>query len=442
MTPGNVDVYSQCRTALAAHYQGDALGALQLMGDLFEACVEIEQPSEWRVIWDSFAHVLGGIAGQEFAARVRRVATTAGDVDLLLDVAQRLTEQTLTAPAATLLTHALQLAPQRSDVLENLIHALAEVGRHSDAIAAWSKARSSGPPPDSLALQLARSAAHAGDFGVLRQALAVVESTGRPHDEVDFLRGVLARSSALQSGALDLSEARAWHFRYTGSILLQKSASDTAANARRATAAESAATYKFGIVGVREVLSAWEWSPDRIVALGGRSSQVLARATASMLDLPLVEWRSDAVDVSGLLVAHSVDDLSSEVLHQLETPHPGQMLWLHEIALTCTPQLVPDVVTQICERSDPRWSRLAAATGGQSLLEWGGSGDDECLELAESIVRAPLAPERLGDVDRLRQVAACASRVQPPYGSGALQPLPQRRKLQTVPPPDWGGRPE
>src|SRR5690606_13938114 len=98
-----------------------------------------------------------------------------------------------------------------------------------------------------------------------------------------------------------------------------------------------------------------------VYAPPGRDHEILARAVAARLGLPLAPWPAVGVPAPGLVVAYDLAELSADDLARLATRRPDQLFYAHASPWTRDAPVAPDVTTVLYEALVPSWGETIVA---------------------------------------------------------------------------------
>jgi hypothetical protein len=189
-----------------------------------------------------------------------------------------------------------------------------------------------------------------------------------------------------------------------------------------------------GIERVRAVLDALEIAPPRIFALPERSSSILARATARILNCPLETWPVDGSDKPGLIVVYDIALLDEDILPTLARHRPGQILWNHASCWTEEQPISGDLTTFLYQVNYEPWGeRMVVDPEQQQMVTEPPDERDEAVIAAE-IVAATLEPGTLDDLPALIELARAAAATTGEAAPGLLCSGGRRKK-------QWSGSP-
>ena len=339
-----------------------------------------------------FTPLAKSIGGEDLQNLVALVASKPDDENLLFDLSYALYDQGLFPFSATLLSRANAVAPSSPKIL-------AELATTFEMMMLYHQARTVlEASPDALKNSAFLRYLHgfhtlmSGDVESAREILDEVLQT----DEDDVLsaagqlEGMVIRAEELKKkGHLGEQDLRGWHLALNGSLLLQLSpfGFDDGMNGRYAFLNDSYGLCHEGCMRLKQFLDEAKFDVERVYYIAERSSEILARAMAKILDKPLVEW-GDGKEKPGLIVVYDLAFTPThELFESLQMQRPGQLLWAHASCWTNPFPYSPDITTFLYQSNTAPW------TGGGMIYntktqEMSESEADEspAEELAEKIL--------------------------------------------------------
>lgn len=429
----------EARAALEA---GDAHAAFGAIRPALEFPATLAGDA-WRDALSVFADVAQEIAGAGLADKVR-AAEGGVDVEALHALGYDLLEHGLAGVAATVLARASAIAPSDRRVLSELVAAHERRSSNADAVAAL-RAAPDEVMEDSFLLRylLGFNALATGDVEGSAAALATLV---RPEGDTEqFLRGTLrgmhARLDALRAtGAapLDARDLRGWTFVMNGALLLHRSShGEETMGGRYAYVQDSPRLCRLGIDAARAALAALGVRPERVLAPADRGSQVLARATARALDLPLVDWPSGGLDLPGLVVAYDLAQVDEDAWRALVEHRPGQVLWAHTLCWTEPRGYVPDLVTFLHQHNVAPWGEQLRLDPATNQVARATPDDAPADALAGEVLAAPPEEDAPAERAALESLARSGRGLAPDATPGALRTTGRRRRYYAEAPVPW-----
>jgi hypothetical protein len=422
--------YKEASLALA---HGEPHEAFQRFRQILEYPGNPSLSQYWQEALELFAQIAKAIAGGELAYLVRKVAYYPNDINALYDLGYELMEYSLPAIAATFLARAHEIAPDKEEILLELVSALETIGFHAKACQFLRQV------PQLLAQSffcrylLAFNSIMIGDLEEPHQLLPSLQHSYDPTHIFmsNRIKGMLQRAQTLNGvSCLDSQDLRGWHFVLTASILLHLSPYGFSQGmyGRYAYIHDSYELIREGIERLIAVLKAWKISIPRVFSLPDTNSAILAHAVAQILSCSLEEWSPSQTQSPGLIVAYDLARLEPELLSQLQEHRPSQVLWSHASCSTQEMPLAADVTTYLYQINAAPWEPGWGIEIPLSLQ------DISIKQLADRIVNATVACEALHDLADLVNIAHTVQLLTGEQGAAALVQTGQRLK-------QWVGSP-
>jgi hypothetical protein len=358
-----------------------------------------------------FVDVATAIAGPDFGATMRR-ASGFDDPQALYDAGYALYEQRLYGIATTMLARANQLAPGQVAIVTELAVALEQEMRFGEATLFLLQSGLAETNPQ-VRYFLAFHRLMLGEVDEAAKLLPGLRAQGRGDASVAFmvdaLDAMVDRQSRLKGKTpLDERDLTGWHAVLHGGLLLHESphGHDTPMHGRYAFLSDDYARMREGIDRLQVVLEASGITPARVLAVGDRSSRILARAVGTRLGVPVVPFL-EAPDAPGLVVAYDLDRIGDEATLRALHPHrPNQILFTHASGWVDPFPFAPDVTTLLYQNLVVPWEggapRFDPSGGGMTRSEPDHSPDDV---LAQRIVDAEVSEDgAVRSLDDLRSI--------------------------------------
>ena len=352
---------------------------------------------------ETFAPLAKAFGGEELEELVYLVSSNADDENLLFDLAYALYDMGVFPFSATLLARANAVAPNDPKIL-------AELATTFEMMMLYGQARSVlKASPDALntsAFLKYLFAFHTLMSGDLKEARSILDEVLKVDEEdvlsaAQQLEGMVLRAEELQKrGHLSERDLRGWHLALNGSILLQLSpyGFDDGMNGRYALLNDSHGLCREGCLRLKQFLEEAEIEVERVYYIAERSSEILARAMARILDKPLVEW-GDGQQKPGLIVVYDLSFTpTQELFDSLQIHHPGQLLWAHASCWTTPFPYAPDVTTFLYQTNTSPWGGGGMVFNSETEeLSESEADESPAEELAEKIIEAVYETPEDGD---------------------------------------------
>jgi hypothetical protein len=356
-------------------------------------------PAELPAVIEQLARVAERRGAEQLAEVARAAVRDPDSPDRLYDLGYTLIDAGAPAMAASVLWRCLALVGDSEEVVCELVSALECALAYEDAFAILEQQHVLRARSFLCQYLYAFDAAMTGRLDVTRTALAQLVADS---PETETMRGTItaicARADRVAgTTALDHRDLRGWHYVLTGGLLLHQSpfGFEDAMRGRYAWLHDSLARVAFGIERlvplVRELRLPCVYAPP------GVGHEIVARAIAARLELPLAPWPAVGVPAPGLVAMYDLSDLPATELPKLLHRREGQILYAHASPWTRDSPVAPDATTLLYQMLEPPWQ----------------DGDDPAA-LATAITSGPhSALDQLAE-DEPARWAALAARAWPP----------------------------
>jgi hypothetical protein len=294
------------------------------------------------------------------------------------------------------LARALELAPDATQVLGELVVALEHEGRHARAVAVLEEHESVMRWANRF--QYVYNALMAGN---LEKAAEGFGRLPEPEDAAwipacEKVRRMLARANIARAvTSLDRQDLRGWHYVLTGGLLgsLSPYGFDKGMNGRWAYAGDSVAYCAAALQRLRLVLDAAGTVPGTVALLPDRSSRILGAAVAATLGLPATDFDPGKPAAHSLVVAYDLSKTDPSVVLALRERAPGQVLFERATCWTDPPRVTADVSGMLGQAVVPPWAGQKRRLDDGAVGE--GPADDRPIEaVASEIVHAAPEPDK------------------------------------------------
>ncbi|MFE6040819.1 hypothetical protein [Streptomyces sp. NPDC056452] len=327
------------------------------------------------------------------------LAANPGRVRPLYDYGYACVERGVSYLAIPALQEALRLAPGSSGMLRELVSAYEDEGRHRDAVdALLAQEDGLGDWPDRYLLVF--NAVLAGDLELARRQHARLPA---PADDTwrgawDRQNRVLGRAAtAGPVSPLDHSDLRGWQYVMGGTMLgtLSPHGYDAGMTGRYAWFQDSHDQCLQGLLRLKSVLAAAGVRPRSVSLLPDRGSRILGLAAAGVLGLPAEPFEAGREDT--VVIAYDLNDTAGvdqgpELLGQLFSRVPGQVLHEHASCWTDPPVVSADSVSLLHQSVVPPWGEVLRL-GDDGAAERGEADGRPEAEIAADIVGADPTPD-------------------------------------------------
>jgi len=371
--------------------------------------------------FDDLAQAAAAVAGSD--------AGSGDSARLLFDYGYACIERGIHYLAVRPLTRALELAPDATQVLGELVVALENEGRHARAVAVLEEHEALMQWPNRF--QYVYNAVMAGD---LEKAAEGFGRLPEPDDSRwtparEKVRHMLARAEVARAVTpLDRQDLRGWQYVMTGGVLASISpyGFDNGMTGRWGYVSDSLGSCVAGLQRLGLILEAADAMPESVAVLPDRSSRILGTAVATVLGLPATDFDPAQPGPHGLVVAYDLNATDPDAVAALRDRAPGQVLFERATCWTDPPLVTADINGLLGQRVVPPWdAQMRRLPDGQMGH---GPQDDRPIEaIAADIVGASPDPDE-GDGstpaesdESLRQfVAAISSADARGHGGGWL----------------------
>jgi hypothetical protein len=300
--------------------------------------------------------------------------------DRLYDLGYALIDGGAPAIAATVLWRCLALVGDSEEVVCELVSALESALAYEDAFAILDQHMGLRSRSFLCAYLHAFNAAMTGRLEVTRAALAVLHAELPEHETMRAtIEGMCARADRVAGACvLDRSDLRGWHYVLTGGLLLHRSPWGVdEMRGRYAWLNDSADLVAFGFDRLVALLG--DAPPPCVYAPPGRRHEIVARALAVRLGVPLAPWPAIGLPAPGLVALYDLADVSTSDQARLVQRRPGQVVFAHASPWTRDSPVAPDVTTLLYQVLEPAWegdgdpvalaAQLAARTADLDLAD-------------------------------------------------------------------------
>jgi hypothetical protein len=386
----------------------------------------------WREAFALFARIAEGIAGDDFAALVRRAADAPDDVQGLYDLGYELIEQGLPGIAATALARANLLYPGQESIVTELAVALESDFRCHEAAAVLRQAGGLLEQSYLCRYLLAYNALMTGDLDEPRRLLPALTTDGPDQRALaDRIAGMLARADAVRGvTSLNTDDLRGWHFVVTGGLLLHLSPHGMdCMRGRYAYTQDSPDRCLEGLRRLAAVFDAWQVRPARVWRLPDDDSAALALAAGQVFGCPVQAWHGGAGE--GLVGVYDLSTADGEVAAALAEHRPGQVVWSHASCWTQEPPLAADLTTYLYQYNVSPWGEGMRLDDKTHKVVKSPPATSPAEQRAAQVTAATLEADALADVAALAELARAARGLTGEHGPGAFRGEGRRRRQGT-----------
>ncbi len=342
-----------------------------------------------------FTRVAEQFGNEEFASKVQTAAEKPEDVQSLYDLGYALYEESLFGVAASVLARADKIAPGEPGIVSELVCALESEGLNQEAVRTLNRYPNLASEHYLFSYLLSFNSLMAGDLAASRAAsesLVGLETEDAHPFMTARITELLKRAKQVESVCpLDENDLRGWHYVISGSILTMLSPHGYPApmKGRYAYLQDTVENCKQGLENLQQIIAAKQLQPERIYALPGRDSGILAIAASIMLDLPVQPWPEGGSDLPAIIVAYDLGevDINPESIAQ---HRPGQLLYSHAVQWTFALPIAPDVTTLLHQMLIAPWGERTGFDAETNQITTHEADSRDATTIANDIVAATI----------------------------------------------------
>ncbi len=318
------------------------------------------------------AQVLEGL-GTPDMGKVAAAARAPREAGALFEAGYVLIEQSYPGFAATVLSHAVALAPEDERTLAELATAFEMFGDYTAAALALGSRPAALADSFLLSYLEAFLSALAGDLELLERSAEGLLARAADDTQrfmAERLVGI-ARRAARAKGVvpLDLEDARGWHAVLFGGLQLNRVPGGS--KGRGAMMVDDHATCRAAIERLAVTLKALGIEPARVFVLRDEpSAAALALAVSRVLGIKAENWPEGGSDEPGLIPIYDLKMVSTAIENTLRQHRPGQILWERFAAWTTEARFVADLTDTFAQAMTPPWGRVHAGSDGLMPDVW------------------------------------------------------------------------
>lgn len=340
--------------------------------------------------------------------------------DRLYDLGYALIDAGAPDVAAAVLWRCLALAGDSEEVVCELASALESALAYPDAFAILSEHAALRARSFLCRYLHAFNAAMSGRLDAVRAALpGLAPDSGEEEAMAGAIAGIVARADQLAGACpLDERDLRGWHFVLTGGLLAHQSpyGFDEPMHGRYAWLADSLPRVATGLDRLAELVRGLEL--PCVYAPPGRDHEIVARAAAARLALPMAPWPAVGVPAPGLVVLYDLADLAPADVERLTPRRPGQVVFAHASPWTQDGPIAPDVTTLLYQSLVPPWGESMLVDPETRALKTVAADERPAELVAAELAASPGLDETELTADEPAGWAALVARVWPPPAGG------------------------
>ncbi len=367
----------------------------------------------WLVLLAQVAHGRGA----EGLAEVTDAAVRDPDSpDRLYDLGYSMIDAGAPAIAASVLWHCLALVPNSEEVVCELVSALESALAYGDALALLEDHAALRARSFMCRYLYAFNAAMTGRLELTRQILPLLAPESPESMTLQATISSIVERADRIAGAcpLDDRDLRGWHYVLTGALVLQQSpyGFDEPMHGRYAWLADSLPRIVTGIARLAELVQ--DIPLGCIYAPPGRDHEIVARAVAAKLGLPLAPWPAIGVPAPGLVVLYDLAELPPAEIARLAQRRPDQIVFAHASPWTSDSPLAPDVTTLLYQTLVPPWGESMVVDPQTQQVSTTAADLRSTLEIAADLIASRGLDERELIADEPARWAVLVTRAWPP----------------------------
>ncbi|MDQ3296768.1 MAG: hypothetical protein M3619_09300 [Myxococcota bacterium] len=336
--------------------------------------------------------------------------------DQLYDLGYALIDAGAPAIAASVLWRCLALVGDSEEVLCELVSALESALAYPDAFAILDDHAELRTRSFLCRYLHGFNAAMAGRLDVTREAVSGLEPT-TPEEEAMHatLLGIVERAASLAGESpLDDRDLRGWHYVLTGGLLLHQSpyGFDEPMHGRYAWLGDSLARIATGLDRLAALVKGLEL--PCVYAPPGRGHEIIARAIAKRLGLPLAEWPAIGVPAPGLVALYDLAELPAADVARLVPRRPDQIVYAHASPWTQDSPISADVTTLLYQTIVAPWGESVVVEPGTRDIKTSPADERPADAIADDILAAAGLPADELTAEQLDRLDRLITRVWPP----------------------------
>ncbi len=382
---------------------GDSQQAFQSLRSILRYPGHPLLTEHWGQAFGLFAEIAKIFVGDEFAVKIQKVVKNADDIEALYDLGYDLIEYGLPEISSTVLNRANTIEPGHAGIVCELVCGLEKDSLHAEACRVLRADANLLTNNFICRYLLAFNSIMTGNLVEPKQILPSLQTS---QDETEAfmaakIANILQRSELVKGySTLDGQDLRGWHYVLTDGLLLHISSAgfNEGMNGRYAYVQDRYSLIREGMERLIAVLNAWEVKIPQVFVLPDKNSEILARAIASRLACPVVEWQDEETNAPGLVVAYDLGTLESDLVEQLVDRHPEQFLWSHAVCWTEDLPFAADFTTYLYQINTAPWEPSIGEENFNDI-------DKSSEEIIAEILNVTLDPEDMADLNNLLKIA-------------------------------------
>lgn len=296
--------------------------------------------------------------------------------DKLYDLGYTLIDAGAPSIAASILWHCLKLVGESEEVVCELVSALESALAYGDAYVILEQHAALRSRSFLCEYLFAFNAAMSGKLETTRTVYTrLVPESPEMDAMLGTIKGIVERADKIEPR--DARDLRGWQYVLTGTLLAHQSpfGFDEPMHGRYAWLQDSIEHIKTGLD--RVVPLARAIAAPCVYALPGRTSEIVASALATLLDVPLAPWPAIGIP-DGVIVGYDLATIPGDALARLSQRKEGQLLFVHASPWTRDGAVAPDVTTLLYETIVEPTDEGTADAVAAAIVASPGLGADGC----------------------------------------------------------------
>jgi hypothetical protein len=322
--------------------------------------------------------------------------------------------------AASVLWHCLALSGDSEEVMCELSAALESALAYADAFAILDGRAALREASFMCRYLHAFNAAMSGRLDATRAALPLLAPDSEDTSAMaDAIADVVTRADRVAGACpLDARDLRGWHYVLNGSLLTHQSpyGFDEPMHGRYAWLADSLPRVAAGLDRLCALVRGLDL--PCVYAPPGRGHEIVARAAAAKLALPLAPWPAVGVPAPGLVVLYDLAELGSADVVRLAQRRPGQIVFAHASPWTHDSPIAPDVTTLLYQSLVPPWGESTLIDPETRTVQRAAADERSAEDVAAELVASNGLDETELATDEPARWEALVARAWPPPAGG------------------------
>jgi tetratricopeptide (TPR) repeat protein len=328
----------------------DINGAWSLIAPWVADCYQIGDAAIVQRILAAFAGVAEEKYGSSLGSSAKEVQKAPTDANLLYRLGYQLQEKNLSSLSSGILRLAHAIAPNDLPILTELVSALERQGGYQEAYTLLEQAPTGTLDSFLPAYLLAFNSVMLGNLARSRDLLPQLLKAEAASEVfmASRIKKMLSRADALEKLPSEVSSPRGNHYIRYGSLLLC-----TPETCEPVQGHDSYSRMYEVLLRLKFAIDTWKLVPEQILSLPNPASQGIAKAMASLWDIPCKDWFGS--QERGLVVAYDLKDTIGELRDLLVNKISGQSLFVYVASALSEQQICPDLLGYRYLEHIPAW---------------------------------------------------------------------------------------